>query len=225
MNRRRADHGTVYALRDPRTGAIRYVGKTVVIPRDRFLRHVRDALSYGVDTHVARWIRTLDTEPVFSILEQCSIEDVAEAECRWIAKAREEGCRLTNLTDGGDGVPGYRASPETCAKIGAVHRGKIMSAETKAKIAATKLARYGPPRVRKTPEEVSAITSARMKKRWAERREEMLVVAAKARASRKPDTAETREKRAAWLRQIWADPIVREQRSRAISAGKRRANA
>jgi len=43
------------------------------------------------------------------------------------------GC-LLNLTDGGEGLAGRKYTQETRNKIGAAHKGKIVSAETKAKL-------------------------------------------------------------------------------------------
>lgn len=59
-----------------------------------------------------------------------------------IAELRDAGLKLTNMTDGGDGVSGMRHTKESRARIGAASagnqyaRGNVLSAETRAKIGA-----------------------------------------------------------------------------------------
>jgi hypothetical protein len=49
---------------------------------------------------------------------------------------RKRGDRLCNLTDGGDGVRGYKPTPETIEKVASKLRGKKLSAEHRAKMSA-----------------------------------------------------------------------------------------
>src|SRR5262245_22184632 len=61
---------TIYALRDPRTQEVRYVGKTVN-PRGRLKVHLHHARR-GTSWHVSRWIRELFAEgllPQWEVLE------------------------------------------------------------------------------------------------------------------------------------------------------------
>jgi hypothetical protein len=196
----------------------------MVKPRDRLRRHVRDALTYGVDTHSARWIRTLDAEPTLVVLEECAREAVEEAERRWIADMREAGCRLTNHTDGGDGMLGKSPSAETRAKIGAAHRGKVVSTETRARMsAAARARRKKPVRVPLSAEELQLSRSESMKRLWATRREEMLSYSAKGKEARQvaSHTPEARAKRGEAMRRRWADPGERARLSKAISHAKK----
>jgi hypothetical protein len=123
--------GVIYGLCHPATGEIRYVGKTVRPSRRRLQAHLSDARR-GSQTHLARWIRSLEKPPQIIVLEQTSSSQVSEAERAWIACLRHYGCRLTNLTDGGEGAPGHRASAETRAKMSAALRGRVHSEEEKA---------------------------------------------------------------------------------------------
>lgn len=118
----------IYALVDPRTGAVRYVGsssKGLVRP----LEHA-EPLRLAIDgnRHKAGWIRQLLALGLR--YDICALEVVeraellAGAERRWIACGRAEGWPLTNLTDGGDGTVGYIPGPETRAKQSAVRLGK-----------------------------------------------------------------------------------------------------
>jgi hypothetical protein len=91
----------IYALVDPRSGEIRYIGKAND-PRARLAQHIRD--SRHRDTPVYRWVRKLLDSgllPTMSILEvDCS--DWRKSERRLIADARSRGLRLLNVADGGD---------------------------------------------------------------------------------------------------------------------------
>lgn len=71
------------------------------------------------------WIKNLkkrNLEPVIKILESFEesedINDILnEAEKKWIKYYRKQGARLTNVTDGGCGVLGYKHTEETKKKI------------------------------------------------------------------------------------------------------------
>lgn len=58
-------------------------------------------------------------------------------ECELIDKYRQMSVKLCNMTDGGDGTSGYVKSEEWRRKVGDAHRGKTISAETRAKISAS----------------------------------------------------------------------------------------
>lgn len=51
-----------------------------------------------------------------------------------ISQLRTVGIRLCNMTDGGDGTSGWVKTPEWRRKVGAAHRGKVVSKETREKI-------------------------------------------------------------------------------------------
>lgn len=153
----------IYALTDPRTEEVRYIGKTVNEPSDRLKGHVKEA-QRGVRVYKYDWIRSLlslGLEPNVSVLEIVFIpNDWQERERWWIAFAREWGFRLTNLTDGGEGTKllgekngnfgrtftrehrynlsmahkGKKPSEETRRKIGEAGKGRIVSLETRCKI-------------------------------------------------------------------------------------------
>jgi hypothetical protein len=125
----------IYALADPNTGQIRYVGKTIE-PRRRFATHCRGDKA-DVHSHRARWIAKLKAnglKPVLHILE--TVEDARwqEAECKWIAFYRSTGCDLVNSTDGGDG--GHNPPPDVREKISRTHKGRKFSESHRSKIGA-----------------------------------------------------------------------------------------
>lgn len=132
----------IYILSDPRTKEIRYVGKAV----DATLRlAVHLANSQRERNHKANWIKSLAKDglkPEMEIVE--SLYETSDAEWQiqekwWISYLRFIGCRLTNLTAGGEGCAGLRPSADTREKMSAWQRGRKMgplSAEHKAKISA-----------------------------------------------------------------------------------------
>jgi hypothetical protein len=144
----------IYALAEPNTGVVRYVGKAAD-PHVRVGQHLRDRSSL----RKARWLRSLDAPPQLLILEEIPAgADWQEAERRWIAHFRAEGADLTNHTDGGEGLCG--ASAETRAKLSAsakarmadpAFRAKVFTAERAARISA---ALSGRP---KSPEHVAKL--------------------------------------------------------------------
>lgn len=90
----------IYALIDPRDGAIRYIGKAND-SRKRLVKHLADARRRR--TPVYDWINMLaklGMRPTFQVLEVA--DDWVEAERRLIAEARDRGERLLNVADGGD---------------------------------------------------------------------------------------------------------------------------
>lgn len=138
----------IYALGDPETGLIRYVGKSIR-PEGRVKDHCNEPPS---NCHRSHWIQSLKAKglmPLMTILEQGRGDYSWEhAERYWIARGRSEGWPLTNNTDGGDGVPGLPAEtrarmaavwkgrkhkPETLLKMAAASRGRVHSAEARAK--------------------------------------------------------------------------------------------
>lgn len=149
----------VYALTDPRSDAVRYIGKSCTGLR-RPAQHGRPAALSQDHTHKGNWIRGLVAEGLsYGIVAlECSSneEAVAGAERRWIARGRAEGWPLTNICDGGEGVcglhqtaatrqrirealSGMKRSPKTCEKIGAAHRGLPMPDHVKSALLASNL--------------------------------------------------------------------------------------
>lgn len=150
----------IYFLSDPlEPNHKRYIGMTMSVKNsDRPLRHLEEALETEHHNHKIRWILKLQSEKrmylvtkIEEFLEGTPKEIVIEAERRHIAKAKEDGHRLTNSTEGGEGQ--FNPSEETRAKLRAAwtserkeehkliasltHTGKIVSLETRAKYSKT----------------------------------------------------------------------------------------
>lgn len=166
----------IYALKDPRNGAVRYIGKSKN-PEKRMRGHLRSKPG----THKAHWIMELTAigiTPLLEILDRVPETQWEFFECAYIKVYREAGAKLTNGTEGGDGISnpsrevrekisvslsgeknpnfGKHPSPEWCAAISAAKTGHRNSPEHCAAISAAQTG------VSFTPERCAAV-SARMK--------------------------------------------------------------
>ena len=129
----------VYCLLDE-NGIIRYVGKTQKTLLYRLSEHVKESRS-GTKTHKCNWVRSLLAKKMSPKIELlCEVDgNGCKEETSWIALFRSVGVKLTNGTDGGEGISGHKHSEETRKKLRESHIGHFPSEETKKKmgIAAT----------------------------------------------------------------------------------------
>lgn len=147
----------IYGLVDPRTQAIRYIGKADQ-PRTRLVQHIHD--SKRRRNHCATWVRSLQSNglrPTLQIVDEVAMAEWKAVEAAYIQFYREEGCDLTNLTQGGDGAlsgkdnPWYGKGPflgkkhsaEARARMGTRGEshpqfGKPLSPEVRAKLSAAR---------------------------------------------------------------------------------------
>lgn len=105
----------IYALCEPGTRTVRYIGKTQRIKR-RLKEHLRESI--GHDSHLGHWLSllaSLGEPPEIVILREVE-GDGCEAEKRYIRLAKGCQMRLVNSTDGGDGC--NNPSPESRKKMG-----------------------------------------------------------------------------------------------------------
>ena len=144
-----SDTTFIYALLDPETLSIRYIGKSSN-PAGRLRQHIRDA--FKERNYKANWIRSLlgiGMQPTLQIVDEVNVSEWQAAEAAYIEFYRSEGCAITNGSPGGEGwgsgkdhpsfgkpshLRGKKRSPETIAKMSASERGKIISEETRAKL-------------------------------------------------------------------------------------------
>lgn len=131
---------TIYGLVDPRDGELRYIGKSVDLPRRMKTHLARRGLT--PTRHSCCWlIGLLDAglEPMPVVLEVVPHGgDWQTAERKWIARYRKEGARLTNLVDGGEGVAGYVFPPDRREYLSKKFAGRLFSPEWRRKIAEAK---------------------------------------------------------------------------------------
>lgn len=109
----------IYALCEPDTGEIRYVGKANDLP-SRIRCHRFEKHDSRIHTRKINWLRSLgDREPVVRVLASVSREEWAQTERRWIRILKQAGARLTNYADGGQTSPteGRGHTEESKAKM------------------------------------------------------------------------------------------------------------
>lgn len=144
----------IYALVDPNTELVRYIGWTYNAEK-RLKSHILTARR--LKTHKGYWITSLlDSSqiPRMIILESGD-QDWEEAEKRWIAYHRSIGSPLTNATDGGEGTPGFYPSEETRQKMSVSHTGMKQSPESISKTRAALIGR------KFSPEHIAALSAVR----------------------------------------------------------------
>jgi group I intron endonuclease len=118
-----------------------YVGKTTA--SDIFLywkKHIRDALTHKQSSNriFYRALRKYWPDGFrWEVVEELSSnEEICRAETSLISKLKTNVVRYGpdfgyNMTDGGEGTPGYQHTEETKNKISFVHKGKKISEEQK----------------------------------------------------------------------------------------------
>lgn len=156
---------SIYALCDPQTRLIRYVGRSSQ-PQERYRQHLREGRDTRRQYRKCRWIRSLSAPPILRILAWVEPETAVEAEGYWIRRLTRGGCRLVNTgtpEHGGWGVTAWTAprppkTPEHLAKISAALKGRKtqpMTEEAKAHLSAYWKGK------RKSPETVERMRVAR----------------------------------------------------------------
>lgn len=161
----------VYALADPETREVRYVGETARALAQRVAQHRKTSRSKTTPP-VNAWLRGLGVAPlaieIESHVNECEMHD---AEAYWIEQFRAMGARLLNIAPGGLARSGFRHTEEQKAKWraqrrgeNASHYGRRHSEETKARLSAMaseRVALYGNPNVgRQASEETRSRISA-----------------------------------------------------------------
>lgn len=101
------DIARIYALKDPRTGEVRYVGQTVRGLRTRLYEHVQECLIRRVETSRQRWVYGLYLKRLAPAIEELEVVPYMErdmAERRWIAHFKRAGANLVNSHPGGNQI-------------------------------------------------------------------------------------------------------------------------
>lgn len=209
----------IYALVDPHTDAVRYVGKTENVA-GRFQAHCGERGS----SHKHRWIAQLRREglkPVLNLLEECG-DDWPTRERFWIQHYRGLGRSLTNITDGGEGVSGMKHSPESCAKMSASHFARWSEPEYREERIALIQSAQSTPEYRARLCERMASSEVRekiaetVKSRWAEKEVRERMTAA-LRSAHKTEEAKAHHSKAS--KRLWDDPEYREKTMNAAKIG------
>lgn len=121
----------IYGLKDPRTGCVRYIGRTHNL-KARLYHHMRSK----DQTHRSNWIQlllSLGLKPIIFEIEIVDICNYSIAEKKWIIHYRSQGASLVNCSDGGEGsvlgnkttfLKGHDMTPEVRRKISESTRGR-----------------------------------------------------------------------------------------------------
>lgn len=113
--------GFIYKLICPTSGDVRYVGKTVQKLSKRLYKH-----QYEIRRTPSKknsWLIGLEKlgllfEVKIELVEECNIDKINDREIFWIKFFKDSGCKLTNMTEGGDvGSLGHKHSQEAIEKI------------------------------------------------------------------------------------------------------------
>jgi len=110
----------IYALKEPETGEIRYVGKSND-PKKR----LEDHMSCQGNHHRACWVKNLKhrgLRPILEVIDEIPLEYWRQLEVAYISFYREQGCDLVNGTLGGDGL--QDPTPEVRKKMSESKAGK-----------------------------------------------------------------------------------------------------
>ncbi len=108
--------GVIYGLICPISKQIRYVGRTIQPIKIRFKKHKYEHRGFiRKNKHLSyrsNWIKKLDDKGLlhklgYIIIENCAEDIIDEREIYWIKYYKDSGYKLTNLTDGGDGMLGH----------------------------------------------------------------------------------------------------------------------
>lgn len=108
----------IYALADPSTGRVRYIGLT----RDINRRLSQHRLGKSSNKHLNHWIKLIQY-PIVIELSTCETEYMADRlERYFIAQFRQTHSDLINIANGGEG--GQNMSEETKKKLSLIRRSQ-----------------------------------------------------------------------------------------------------
>ena len=187
MGKSRKHVQLIYALIDPRSGQLMYVGKSCA-GLERPIQHGSPS-SLKKDKYSNRakfeWLTDLQAaslKPRIEVLEHLGpLDDASEAECEWIAAARAV-VPLLNKTDGGDGARlGHVQSAETRRKRSAKMRGRPQVGGAKTAEARARCGAHGKGRPLSPEHRAKISEGGRGKQIGTKRSEEACIANARAR--------------------------------------------
>jgi hypothetical protein len=129
----------IYALSDPETFKIRYIGKTINI-KARLENHISRSKNFKTSRHVCNWIKSLlnkKLKPILTVIDTTDEENWVSKEMYWIKHFKDLGLKLCNHNAGGKSNTGYKPNKATIKKMKAAHLGHPVENSTREKIRAT----------------------------------------------------------------------------------------
>jgi group I intron endonuclease len=135
----------IYGIIDNLKNELRYIGKSIN-PESRFRKHLQD--SKKKISYKDKWIFSLlekSNKPVLLIIDEVDEHNWEFWEKHYISYFKFLGCKLTNISEGGENPPsalGRKWTPEQLKRISENNKGKKRSEETKKNIS---LAKKGKP--------------------------------------------------------------------------------
>lgn len=129
----------IYGLIDPRTGLIRYIGRTKKTLRQRLATHLKDAATDPPTNHRIRWFKkliSLGLTPIPFLIEECRGNGCLEEKFH-IRLARADGMNIVNSNDGSDGP--MWICDETRQKLSRAAKGRRHRPESIAKMLANRV--------------------------------------------------------------------------------------
>jgi hypothetical protein len=94
--------GVIYGIRAEGSRDYRYIGKTGSF-KQRINQHRRELRRGGSrNPHLQRWHDSISGRIVIEVLQECLPGTIDACEQEWIARGREKGWKLCNITEGGD---------------------------------------------------------------------------------------------------------------------------
>lgn len=135
----------IYGLIDNVKNELKYIGKSIN-PKVRYRKHLQD--SNKKISYKDKWIYSLlqsNKKPELIIIDEVDDDDWQYWEKHYISYYKYIGCKLTNISDGGDNPPnhtGRKRTKEEIERISKSNLGKKRTEETKHNIS---LAKKGKP--------------------------------------------------------------------------------
>jgi len=109
---------------------VRYVGLTTMTVEKRVWKHKSEA-RLGKGLPIYNWLRKHGEENLcWEILQSCDALELNANEILWIAKLREQGNKLMNVTAGGDGLSGLSADGRL--RMSVAMSGRVFTEEHRA---------------------------------------------------------------------------------------------
>ncbi len=132
------DKVKIYTLSDPITFEVRYVGITTNTLEYRYKRHFYDKKNYKKN----KWFKQLKSKSMMPIIEEIDVVDFDGWQFweKWyISLFKTFGFDLVNLTEGGEGMFGYKHTEATKLKIKEKRKMQIFTEDTRKKLSKVRI--------------------------------------------------------------------------------------